>query len=125
MKRSIITMAALFLVSGMVSGAEYMTAEEVKELVSGKTFDGLNVRKDVRFHAYADPDGTHTVKLSNGKTQKRTWSVNDEGQHCVAKKSKDPYCTHVKDMGNGQYHKINNDGKHTHTLTNFREGNDL
>jgi len=107
---------------------EFMSADQVKALMTNKTFDGIYLPKDKQFKVFEDADGTHNVyypkkdKLVNN----REWKVNEKGQHCTTHPKWDDYrCSHVKDAGNGEYHKINDDGEHTHTLTNFREGNKL
>ena len=128
MKKISTLLLTLFVFSGTVAAADYMTADEVKALMSGKTFDGLYLPKDKKFQAYEDPDGTHNVYYpKKGKHSKnRKWSVNEKGQHCTTSKKWDGFrCTNVKDAGNGEYHKITDDGEHTHTLTNFRDGNKL
>jgi hypothetical protein len=109
----------------------YMSADEVKALMNDKTFDGVYLAKDKNFSAYEAPDGTHHVLRPSGKRDKgRTWFVNDKGQHCTTnpkwkKKWPDGRCSYVKDAGSGEYHKFSDKGKHTHTLSNFREGNKL
>jgi hypothetical protein len=110
---------------------EYMSADQVRSLMTNMTFDGVYLPKNTVFSAYEDPDGTHNVLRSNGKIDEgRTWFVNDKGQHCTTnpkwkKKWPDGRCSYVKDAGNGEYYKINSEGKHTHTLKNFREGDQL
>lgn len=128
MKKCSVALLALFAVFNTASAAEYMTADEVKALFTDKTFDGLYLPLDIEFKAYDASDGSHNVyyKKSGKHSKNRKWSVNEEGQHCTTyKKRPEPLCSHVKDAGNGEYHKFNNDGKHTHTLTNFRDGNQL
>jgi hypothetical protein len=128
MKKSSIVLFSLFVVVNTASAADYMSADEVKALFTDKTFDGVYLPKDKNFKAYEAPDGTHNVLRPSGKRDKnRTWSVNTEGQHCTTnpKWKTNPRCSYVTDAGNGEYHKINNDGEHTHTLTNFRDGNQL
>lgn len=127
MKKCSIAVLTMFAFLNTASAAEYMSADDVTALFTDKTFDGVYLPKDKNFSAYEDPDGTHNVVRPNGKRDKgRTWSVNDAGQHCTTKKKwKEPRCSYVVDAGNGEYHKINNDGEHTHTLTNFRDGNQL
>jgi hypothetical protein len=78
------------------------------------------------FSVYASPDGQHFVKRPNGKVEEWSWFVNEKGQHCVKRpKWKKARCSNVKNAGNGEYHKLNNGGEHTHTLNNFRDGRDL
>lgn len=125
----LLVMVSLLALSGInsASAAEYMSKDEVNSLMMNKTFDGIFLPKDKKFQAFEAEDGTHHVLRSNGKKDKnRTWSVNYKGQHCTTNpKWKKPRCSYVVDAGNGEYHKINKKGKHTHTLTNFRDGNQL
>ena len=127
MKKSSIAILSMLAILNTASAAEYMTADAVKAAFTDKTFDGVYLPKDKNFSAYEDPDGTHHILRPSGKRDKgRTWSVNDEGQHCTTNPKWDkPRCSHVLNAGDGEYHKINNEGKHTHTLTNFRDGNQL
>ena len=127
MKKTTIALLAFLAIIKTASAGEYMSADDVKALMSDKTFDGVYLPKDQNFKVYEASDGTHNVMYSSGKrTKGRVWSVNDKGQHCTTnKKWPEPRCSYVKDAGDGEYHKINNDGEHTHTLTNFREGNQL
>ncbi|WP_126456585.1 hypothetical protein [Sulfuriflexus mobilis] len=128
MKKCSIALLALFAVLNTASAAEYLTADEVRALFTDKTFDGLYLPKDKGFKAYEAPDGSHNVyyNKSGKRSKNRKWSVNEEGQHCTtSKKWPEPRCSYVKNAGDGEYHKINNDGEHTHTLTNFRDGDQL
>ena len=127
MKEGCIALMTLFIFSSVVSAGEYLNADETKALLTGKTFDGFFLPKNKKFSVYEAPDGTHNVLRPNGKRDKgRTWFVNDKGQHCTThKKWKEPRCSYVKDVGNGEYHKFSDQGEHTHTFTNFRDGNQL
>jgi len=108
--------------------AEYLSADQAKALFTNKTFDGIFLPKDKKFSAYEAADGTHNVYYPNKNkhSKNREWSISENGEHCTTnKKWTGLRCSHVKDAGNGEYHKINTDGEHTHTLSNFREGNQL
>jgi hypothetical protein len=119
MKRFSVAVLALSAVLNTASAGDYLSADEVKALFTDKTFDGYQEQKGFDFKVYSAPDGTHNL-IKKGKNKQKSWSVNDDGEHCVNSR-----CSKVKDAGNGEYHKINNDGEHTHTLTNFRDGNQL
>lgn len=127
MKKLVILALAIWAFGAEARADEYLTEAQAKALFTDKTFDGLYVPKDKIFKAYEAPDGAHVVLRPNGKKDKgRKWMVNDKGQHCTTGKKWDGWrCSHVKDAGNGEYHKVNGRGKHTHTLTNFRAGNQL
>ena len=70
-----------FVLSGFSSAAvaaEYLSAEEVKQLITGKTVEAINPRRAVSSVTYFDPDGTFR-QLLDGKPEKGTWSVDDDG----------------------------------------------
>tara|TARA_B100000780_G_scaffold232814_1_gene172867 strand:+ start:76 stop:459 length:384 start_codon:yes stop_codon:yes gene_type:complete len=127
MKTIFAALLGIGLVASAASASDYMSAADVKALFTDKTFDGVFLKKNKKFTAYEATDGSHNVVSANGKkSDGRKWSVNDKGQHCTtSKKWKEPRCSFIKDAGNGEYHKINDAGEHTHTLTNFRDGNQL
>ncbi len=92
-------------------------------LFTDKTFNGHQVIKDKKFRIYSASNGTHEVYFSNGKIKMKYWRINNRGEHCVSKrKGKGGRCSVVVSVGNGIYHKITNN-EHTHTLSNFIEGN--
>ena len=127
MRRLALIVLAMLAFSHTAYAAERMTATQVKELFSGKTFDGVFLPKNKKFKVYEDPDGTHNVLRPNGKRDKgRTWKVNGKGQHCSTHPKTGKWrCSFVADVGNGVFHKFGNNDKHTHTLKNFRDGNHL
>lgn len=57
---------------------EFLSAEEVKQLISGNTVEATNPRKATSSVTYFDPDGTFR-QLFEGKPEKGTWSVDDDG----------------------------------------------
>jgi len=57
---------------------EFLGAEEVKQLISGKTVEAINPRRADSSVTYFDPDGTFR-QLLDGKQEKGTWSVDDDG----------------------------------------------
>ena len=97
-----------------------LSAEEAQALFSNKTFDGYNEQTSGSYVVYSAPDETHNHVDRNGKRVAGKWSINDAGKHCVVL----PFastCADVVDKGEGVHHKI--DGNvHTHTLKNFRAG---
>lgn len=109
-----------------------LTKDEVVEVFTDVTFDGVIHPKNSRFTAYDAPDGTLIVVQSNGdRSDDRNWFVNDKGQRCATDPKwadkpewKDGRCFDVFARGGGTYHQYEN-GKHMHTLSNFRKGNQL
>jgi len=58
--------------------------------------------------------------LFTNKTSKRKWWL-EENKHCTIHPKRGDSCKFIKAGGDGAYHGIT-DGKHTHTLSNFRDG---
>ena len=74
---SLVTMYLLGF-SSTAAAIEYLGAEEVKQLISGKTVEARNPRRATSSITYFDPDGTFR-QLLEGKPQTGTWSVDDNG----------------------------------------------
>ena len=61
MKTVFAAILGLALTASAASAGDYMSADEVKALFTGKTFDGVYLPKDKNFKAYEAPDGSHIV----------------------------------------------------------------
>ena len=110
--------------SSAVFAGDSLTADEVKALFTNKTFDIHNVVKDKKLQGYDDSEGQHLVYIPwKDKISKRKWWL-DGNKHCTSHPKRGDSCKDVKPIGDGVYHGIT-DGKHTHTLSNFRDGNKL
>ncbi len=55
---AVIISCILFLGESSVLAENVLSAEEVTQLFSGKTVEGITVRKGYSFKAYFDPNGT-------------------------------------------------------------------
>lgn len=117
------TVSIFTIIANSAYAENVLSADEAKALFANKTFDGYQEIKEKEFMVYSAADGTHTVHFSSGKVKVGTWSINDEGKHCVELSKL--RCTKVISVGDGTYQKIKDNGKHTHTLSNFRDGNQL
>lgn len=114
--------AAMMVTANTAVAAAALSADEVKALFSGKTFDGYNEKKGRSYRAYSAPDGT-MIHQNKKRTKEMTWEVDAEGRHC-ANFPKGPYCGSIVPAGDGVYHKMQ-DGEHVNTIKNFVEGNQL
>jgi hypothetical protein len=113
-----------FLLVGPVAASDELSADEIKSLFSNKTFDIHNVKKDKHLKGYDSEDGTHLVYIPwKDKTSKRKW-WQEGNMHCTSHPKEGDNCKTLKHVGNGVYHGVS-DGEHTHTLSNFLEGNQL
>jgi hypothetical protein len=116
----------LFLGESSVLAESVLSAEEVTQLFSGKTVEGINVRKGFRFKAYHDPNGTIRAQFAEGKRQGK-WYVDDDGRRCLKfeDQSKEKCQIIVNDGGVYKQFKINKRGKRQQQaeFTKFTEGN--
>ena len=64
--------------SSSAVAVEYLSAGEVKQLISGKTVEAINPGRGTSSVTYFDPDGTFR-QLLEGKPEKGTWTVDDDG----------------------------------------------
>ena len=117
----IVFFSAIF--NPLYAGEKALSKEQAIALFKDKTFDGFNEKKEKNFRVYSSADGEHTVTWPSGKTKKGTWHIDDDGRHCVELSKM--RCTQVFAVGGGVYHKKKDNGKHTHTLKNFVDGNQL
>ena len=110
----------LFLSSTAIA-SDYLGADEVKALFTNKTFDVHNVVKDKKVQGYDNDQGEHLIYIPwKDKISERKWWL-EENKHCTSNKKRGDSCKLIKVAGDGVYHGIT-DGKHTHTLSNFRDG---
>ena len=77
---------------------EYLVAEEVKQLISGKTVEAENPRRATSSVTYFDPDGTFR-QLLEGKPEKGTWSVSDDGYLCTNREGWGSSCRKISKEG--------------------------
>lgn len=119
----VFALTSVLLFNPAIAGDE-LSADEIKALFTNKTFDILNVEKDKKLKGYDDAEGNHLVYIPwKDKTSKRKWWV-DGNKHCTSHPKRGDNCKVMKRAGDGVYHGYS-DGEHTHTLSNFRDGNQL
>ena len=110
------------LLAQPILAEDTLKKDDVTVLFTDVTFDGYNELKEKSFQVYSDSHGAHNLKKSNGKRKQGAWSVDELGRHCT--EFNYIKCGKVVKMGDGVYHKYMNN-IHTHTLKNFRKGNDM
>jgi len=120
-KKAILTLIPLLLSSPVIAN-EALNADDVKALFTNKTFNIHNVAKDKNVKGYDSDDGTHLIYIPwKDKTSERKWWIKDN-MHCTSHPKRGDNCKLIKPVSDGVYHGIS-DGEHTHTLSNFRDGN--
>jgi len=121
MRKTIVSLASasLLLLSGIPAQAGELSADQLKELVSGKTLFVENPKNGKSWQMYHDPDGT-TYK-SDGNEGK--WNITDDGKHCntgVPLK-----CAKVVDNGDGTYNRLKPNGSTAVVWTKIVDGKDF
>ncbi len=118
-----LTFVPLLLTNTAFAG-DSLNADDIRALFTNKTFDIHNVVKDKNLKAFNSADGKHLVYIPwKDKISKRKWWLEDN-KHCTSHPKRGDSCKVIINMGEGVYHGIT-DAKHTHTLSNFRDGNQL
>jgi hypothetical protein len=119
----------------VVIAGDELSATEVTKLFSGKTVDGINVKKEnlKPYKAYFNPDGTIQAKHWYGKKhlkwRKRNgkWWIDNKGHICVKWEDKDKKkCMVIEKEGEiYRQYRIKKDGsrKHVATFEKFTDGN--
>ena len=123
MKKTV-SLLCIMLFANVANADEFLTADQIKSLFTNKTFDIHNVVKDKRLQGYDDENGNHYVYIPwKDKTSPRKWWI-EGNTHCTSHPRRGDSCKQMKDMGDGNYKGFTN-GEHTHTLSNFRAGNQI
>ena len=126
----VITACVVLLAASINAYAgEYLSAEDVTALVSDKTFDGINLKQDYEYKAYASPDGKVTQVKNSGESKTGKWSVLPNGKQCIEWDGTDVRkCYHIRDNNDGSYTKVKIKGKKITPILrwkNFTSGNNL
>ena len=122
---AVIISCILFLGASSVLAESVLSAEEVTQLFSGKTVEGITVRKGYSFKAYFDPNGTIRTQYAKGK-RKGKWHIDDDGRKCLTyeDKGRENCNIIVKDGGGYKEFKVKSGKRHqTVEFTRFTEGN--
>lgn len=82
MKKTVLALAGLMLVSASSQAAETLDAGAVRALLTDKTVAGVRVSDGATLKNYFSPDGK-VYRFENGQVAEGTWKVNDDGTQCV------------------------------------------
>lgn len=124
MKLIKLTATVLLIFSASLYADNSLDENQIKELFTNKTFTVKNVENDRTMKGYDDANGEHLIYLpKKDKLFKRKWWT-DGNKHCTSNPKRGDSCKTLVDMGNGVYNGYT-DGKHTHVLSEFQEGNHL
>ncbi len=115
----------LFFGESSVLAENVLSAEEVTQLFSGKTVEGINPRKGYSFKSYFYPNGTIRTQYAKGKRKGR-WYIDDDGRKCLKYEDKSRENCHIIVNDGGVYKEFKIKGgrrQQTVEFTRFTEGN--
>ncbi len=119
----------LACMAGLAHAGDFLSSDEVKSIYSGKTANGVHLKKDFSYVAYFSPNGTFTQKKDNGDIKKGTWSVDNKGRQCISwDGSGITKCFPLVNNGDGSYTKVKLKGDKRIPLimhSDFVDGNKL
>lgn len=115
---------ALFTVT-VTAADQRLTADEVRALISDSTVECFHHKKNFSYLVYFDPDGSVRGVSTDGRERRATWSVTDDGYHCVHWSDKSgPICHGIFPNGDGTYkRKKRNKTNHGITMRSVVRGN--
>lgn len=88
---------------------DYMSADQIKSLIAGKTVYAEHLKRGFEFKVYFDSDGTTAIRQQKGETTTTTYSFKGD-KHCIQWRGKNR-CANISDNGDGSYSRINKRGK--------------
>ena len=122
---AVIISCILSLGESSVLAESVLSAEEVTQLFSSKTVEGINVRRGFKWKAYHDPNGTIRVQFPKGKRQGK-WYVDDDGRMCLKFEDQSKENCQIIVNDGGVYKKFKVKGgsrQQVARFTKFTEGN--
>ena len=115
-----ICLAGMLALSAHSSAEDFMDADAIKALVTGKTIHALHLKKDFEFKVFFDPDGETAYRSQGGEVTETTYKFVGN-KHCIYWKEKDR-CANILDNGDGTYTRVNKKGKKIVKWTKFEDG---
>lgn len=100
----------LILFTGTASAERILSADEVSQLFSGKTYEARIPSRNIHMTVYADPNGTMTGMQSGHKFTSK-WTISEKGEICVSYKDKMNCRMVMEDGGVYKKYKLNDKGE--------------
>ena len=118
-------MISLFLLTSPAQAGEvdYLSADQVKAIIAGKTVHAEHLKKGFDFKVYFDADGETAIRQQQGETTTTTYSFQGK-KHCIKWRGRNR-CAFIQDNGDGTYSRINRKGKAKVKWVKIVEGKDL
>ncbi len=112
-----------FFASPIFAADTMMNADQIKQLVTGKTVTAKHNLKGFNFTVFFDADNKTAFRKQKGSTTKTTYSMNGN-MHCIQWKGQNR-CANIRDNKDGTYSRINPRGKAIITWSKISEGKTL
>lgn len=120
--KSLAMMILLTASSAAWAGAP-LTADQVRQLISGNSASGFADALGKNYTAHYTADGKLIQVLENKKRRQGTWKIMDDGHFCTQFPTEPERCTRVVPSDNGEYQRVKDDGMVTNTFKKFYKGN--
>ncbi|MFP3874941.1 MAG: hypothetical protein ACLFV1_10860 [Thiohalophilus sp.] len=121
----VVTLPMLLLFAQAAPAAETLNADQVKALFSDKTVEYRHERLGFKFVVYHGPDGSLRGTRDGEPMSELRWSVNEQGELCIAYGGKNRCQPIMKDNGIYKKYVAGKDGKKKTVVTyqRFIDGN--
>lgn len=90
--------------------ARILSADEVRKLFSGNTYEAIIPSRKITMTVYVDPDGTMRGMQAGHKFSSK-WQINEQGEICVSYRDKMSCRLVMEEEGRYKKYKINEQGK--------------
>ena len=114
--------ASLVFVTTPVLADDFLDADAIKALISGKTITAEH-KRGFTFKVYFDADGETAIRQQDGDETETTYKFKGN-RHCIFWKGRDR-CANIRDNGDGTYARVNRSGKVPVTWVEITDGKDL
>ncbi|MDZ7661680.1 hypothetical protein [Thiohalophilus sp.] len=121
----VVTLPMLLFFAQSAPAAETLNADQVRALFSGKTIEYQHERLGFKFVVYHAPDGSLRGTREGQLMSELQWSVNEQGELCIAYGGKNRCQPIMKDNGVYKKYTVGKDGQKKTVVTyqRFIEGN--
>lgn len=126
MKKKLLSLTfivCLPLIATNANAESMLNAEQVKELVTGKTIQAKHNIKGFKFSVYFDKDNKTAFRKQKGSTTKTSYMIKGN-KHCLQWKGQN-HCANIRDNKDGTWSRINPKGKAIITWSNITDGKKL
>lgn len=114
--------AALSVGAANADAGAVLDAQEIRDLIVGKTVTARHQKKGFEFKVYFGEDG-RMVRLMDGETSEAPYEITSDGRHCVTSVTRgNRVCARIEANGDGTYDRVLDSGKRPIRWSGFEPG---